>query len=117
MRRIDTFQIRTAREKSVELWQGDVTSLASESPVDAIVISAFPGDYTPTEASVIGAFHRVGISVQDLAVCKDVDLLERFGCWLSRPLPDNESGVRRIICFEPDRRGKHRRSSATYSVP
>ena len=46
--------------------------------------------------------------MQSLAYTKEVDLREAFSCWLSREFTPPDSGIRfrRILCFEPLRRGK-----------
>ncbi len=106
MKKLDALAIRTAGEKTVELWLGDITAMTGVDGPDAVVVSAFSGDYRPTSSSVIGAFDARGISVEELARCKDVDLLERFGCWLSRDIPSAGTGPKRIICFEPFPRGE-----------
>jgi hypothetical protein len=100
MRRLDAFSIRSAPEKTIELWQGDLTSPEAVGEADVVVVSAFSGDYTPTENSLIGAFDRSGVSVAELAICKDIDLLAQYGCWLSRPIAGS-APRRRILCFEP----------------
>jgi hypothetical protein len=70
--------------------------------VDVLVVSAFPRDYTPVAAALIGALHRKGLSVAALAADKEVDLLDAFSCWLSRPIePQPGLGFKRILCFEP----------------
>ena len=72
-----------------------------------LVVSAFPNDYAPTSSSLIGALAQKGLSVGSLATHKDVDLREAFSCWLSREfIPrDPRLQFRRILCFEPLRRG------------
>ena len=58
------------------------------------------GDYTPTEASVIGALLReLSISVRELARNKEEDLRKYWSCWWSKPLPGNKP-YKRIMCFE-----------------
>lgn len=77
--------------------------------VDILVVSAFHDDYVPTDSSLIGALHNKGISVEKLAENKAADLRSWCCCWMSRdiegPLPPGLS-FRRILCFEPDKRGE-----------
>jgi hypothetical protein len=97
-----------SEEKRIDLCQGDLTSLEPEEAVDVLVISAFPNDYTPTPASLIGALHRKGISVSSLAKKKASDLREAFSCWLSQEIVSPDPGIqfKRILCFEPQVKGK-----------
>jgi len=90
-------------QKSIDLLLGDLTFLPKEEAVDAIVVSAFPGDYTPTPTSLIGALHRKGVSVSDLSKNKAIDLRKTFSCWLSEKIDPSAKGVyfSRILCFEP----------------
>lgn len=76
----------------------------ADDRVDVLAISAFPGDYTPTDTSVIGGLAREGVSVAALARRKAADLRPSFGCWLSEPV-EGQDGFARILCFEPLTRG------------
>eukprot|EP00794_Sanderia_malayensis_P007282 gene7282-8093_t len=79
---------------------GSVTKLAKSDKVDVLVVSAFPGDYSPTRTSVIGAlFKDLDISVRSLSKNKEEDLRGLFSCWWSKPIPGNHS-FDRIMCFE-----------------
>ena len=57
--------------RSFEVWCGDITSIrrSDDRPAyDVLFVSAFPGDYTPTPSSLIGALHHsLSLSVEDLA--------------------------------------------------
>lgn len=106
MRQIDRIDVHGGG-KRVELWEGDLTDWPDGVDVDALVVSAFPNEYSPTPRSVIGALDRKGVSVAKLARHKDVDIREHYSCWLSRPLAA-VPGVpyRHIVCFEPLARGR-----------
>ncbi len=54
--------------------QGDLTQMLRESPVDALLISAFKDNYAPTSTSLIGALSRKGVDVAQLAQHKADDL-------------------------------------------
>lgn len=89
---------------TIEFLAGDLAALPRRHAVDVLVVSAFPGDYHPSHSSLIGALWRRGVNVATLAQSKAEDLRENFGCWLSGVVP-NKDGFRRILCFEPLRRG------------
>lgn len=93
--------------RRVELFHGDLSKIPHDEAVDVLVVSAYPDDYAPTPGSLIGALHREGISVRDLAQRKSVDLRHAFACWLSEDLGGaaERVGFRRILCFEPRFRG------------
>lgn len=83
---------------SIELCLGSITQL--QDPVDVLVLSAFPGDYSATPTSVIGALRRdLQINVRELAKNKEEDLRKLFSCWWSKLLPDRLP-FKRILCFE-----------------
>lgn len=96
-----------AEERTIELYQGDLTSLTPEEAVDVLVVSAFPDDYIPTFTSLIGALYRRGVSVEQLAARKAVDLRKTFSCWMSDEVVKAHPGIqfKRILCFEPSSRG------------
>ena len=102
MHQVDRITIQDGSlERFVSLWQGSPAEILPEDPVDLVVVSAFKNDYSPTPESVIGAFHRKGLSVASLAQNKAVDLRSTAGFWLSQPLVESPVGVGRILCFEP----------------
>lgn len=103
---LDSISIRGDIAKTIELYQGDLTSLAPEEAVDLLIISAFPDDYSPTPGSLIGALDKKGLSVESLAKDKDLDLRRNFSCWLSKQFTPTDPGLRfgRILCFEPRRK-------------
>jgi hypothetical protein len=93
--------------RRIELHQGDLSRMSADDAVDLLVLSAFPDDYIPSHTSLIGALFNKGLSVDDLARNKAVDLRQAFSCWLSHPIQITDPGIRfdRILCFEPRVRG------------
>jgi hypothetical protein len=108
MKLLDSIEIQSGQKKYIELYQGDLTALSAKEEFDLLVVSAFPNDYRPTSGSLIGALFRKGLSVNSLAVTKEIDLRENFSCWLSREFTPQNSGLRfkQILCFEPFVRGR-----------
>lgn len=104
MQRIDSLDVSDGEQtRTISFWLGNPADIGRDDPVDLIIVSAFRDNYLPTRRSIIGALHRRGVSVADLARDKAVDLRETTGFWLSGPLPDAPSpvGATRILCFEP----------------
>ncbi|CAH3154722.1 unnamed protein product, partial [Porites evermanni] len=97
----DTLSLTTETGVSkIQLCIGDITKLPREEKVDVLVVSAFPGDYSPTPSSLIGALAiNLGISVRNLSQDKEEDLRRQYFCWWSKPLPEQYS-FKRILCFE-----------------
>lgn len=91
------------KTRSIVLAQGNLARLDAAQRVDLLVISAFPGDYTPTRTSTVGQLARNGVSVAELASMKAMDLRAESGAWLSRPV--EASGFDRLVCFEPQTLG------------
>ena len=87
----------------LELSSGDLAALGPGDGCDLIVVSAFPGDYTPTAGSLIGALSRHGLAVAELARDPEFDLRSSTSCWLSRPIPGTRGtfGFDRLLCYEP----------------
>ena len=102
MQTLETINVSGGRR--VELQQGDLSNLARHEWFDAIVVSAFAGDYTPTATSLVGALHRRGVSVRSLADEKDLDYGQLYATWLSGAVraADPAIGFGRVICFEPE---------------
>jgi hypothetical protein len=85
-------------QKSIELLSGDLSRLPKRHAVDALIVSAFAGDYKPTASSLIGALDRASLSVGELSGRKAVDLRQQYGSWLSKPIKG--FNFSRIICIE-----------------
>jgi len=108
MRLLDSLSVEQGTNtRHVELYYGDLSRIPQEEAVDLLVLSAFPNDYVPTQGSMIGALHREGLSVHELAQRKAVDLRNAFSCWLSSDIGPlyGRFGFRRLLCFEPLVRG------------
>ncbi|MFO1321834.1 MAG: toll/interleukin-1 receptor domain-containing protein [Burkholderiales bacterium] len=108
MRLLDRIDVRGAHARRIELLQGDMTALAPGEGFDLLVVSAFPGDYTPTPGSLIGALQRKGLSVQALSQDMAVDLRDAYASWVSNAfdMPDADLRFHRVLCFEPRERGR-----------
>jgi hypothetical protein len=109
MKLLDELKIQDgSKNKYIKIYHGDLTEIPVEEAVDILVVSAFPDDYTPTPRSLIGALHRKGVSVAELAQTKAVDLRKSFSCWMSQEINSSDPGIqfKRILCFEPQMRGK-----------
>ena len=107
MRLLDCIDIDTTPPKRIELLQGDLSNIPPQFAIDLLIVSAFPGDYSPTPSSLIGALYRKGLGVGALAATKERDLRKDFSCWLSQKFTPPSSGLRfsRVLCFEPLVRG------------
>jgi hypothetical protein len=99
-RPLTAFDVETRHGlRLVEVRLGDITE--QEFSIDVLVVSAFRGDYTPTDTSVIGALRRRGVDVQALADRPALDLRSTTGAWLSEPT--GVSGIGRVLCLDrPD---------------
>lgn len=94
---------RGDRRPRIEFAVGDLTQIPDDHAVDVLILSAFPGDYTPTKTSLIGALHSKGINVSALAGKPEVDFREEFSSWISRDVTKEFPAAHfsRILCFEP----------------
>lgn len=108
MKILDSIDIRGRQQKRIELFHGDLTSLTAAETFDLLIVSAFPDEYTPACHSLIGALYQKGLSVEELAKNKELDLRSAFSCWLSHEFRPRDPGLRfrRILCFEPLIRGR-----------
>jgi hypothetical protein len=88
------------RTRRISLYHGDLSRMPE--PVDFLVVSAFPDDYTPISGTVIASLDASGISVAALAGNKEHDLRRSCGFWVSQDLSKlhPEAGFRRLLCFE-----------------
>lgn len=95
---------RTQGNTVIQLLHGDLSAIPVEHTTDILVMSAFPGDYTPLKGSLILALKEKGLSVEAMAKDKEVDLRDHVNCWLSKALSaadQQKFNFKRILCFEP----------------
>jgi len=78
--------------REVGLFQGDLTAMTSAETVSILVISALPGDLSPTPGSMIGALAAKGVSVEALSQTPAHDFRSQYKCWLSQPIPAQSFG-------------------------
>lgn len=105
MELLDSITIqKNGKQKTIQLFYGDLSAIPAQEGVDLLIVSAFPDDYTPNPGSVIGSLYQHGLSVAELAADKETDLRGQLNCWLSRPLSESEQSLmhfRQLVCFEP----------------
>ncbi len=89
--------------RRIALYEGELTAIPAEHRADILIVSAFPDDYIPTQTSLIGALHRNGLSVGQLAATKAHDLRATCAFWLSNPIggPAAALNIGQVACFEP----------------
>ena len=88
----------------IQLLQGDLTAIPKDQAIDILILSAYPGSYVPVPTTLIAALNDKGISIEEMAKHKAIDLRDQLSCWLSEPLttPQQEQfNFRKILCFEP----------------
>jgi hypothetical protein len=93
------------RERYLEMWLGDIVSSQFGAPIDLLVISAFPNDYSAVPGSVIRRLGELGLHVAAAAADKVRDFRTNWHCWVGRPHPES-SPVRQVVCFEPEVEGR-----------
>lgn len=95
---INIFEIDTPTGyKTVELHQGDLSNLDQE--VDAIVVSAYIGGYSPTPGTLVGSLSQnCQISLKQLSRDPEIDLRGPLNVWISGELANQK--FKRIICIE-----------------
>ncbi|NII29205.1 hypothetical protein HB364_29265 [Pseudoflavitalea sp. X16] len=101
---IDSFTIDNATSAPVlQLCMGDLTNMAPTDAVTFLVVSALPGDYSPTQGSLIGALSQAGVSVQQLSQNKAANYEPKTPCWISNTVGTPSPGIQfsRILLFEP----------------
>lgn len=88
--------------RTIELHRGDLTNLEPQEAIDILLVSSFPNNYLPITGTSIGALYRRGVSVEELATDKALDLRHSCSCWLSQELaPRPGVQIKRILCYEP----------------
>jgi hypothetical protein len=95
---------RPAGNAVIELLHGDLTDIPKKHAADIVVVSAYPGSYMPIGKTLMADLYHKGIVVEDLSKDKEIDLLKPLGCWLSKPLTEEQQErfhIKRILCFEP----------------
>lgn len=92
-----------AKDHRISLCHGDLSAITADQPVDLLIVSAFPNSYLPLPGTLIGALHRRGLSLAELARDKERDLRDVSGFWVSKPLGERHAdlNIGRIACFEP----------------
>ena len=95
---VNLFDIETpSGYKVVELHKGDFSEMDME--VDALVVSAFKSDYSPTPGTLLGSlFENYGVHLKSLAQDPEIDLRIPLNVWISKPIKDKK--FKRIICIE-----------------
>jgi hypothetical protein len=109
LRLIDSLKVNSFSSQSeIQFCVGDLTCAGPEHTVDVLITSAFRDCYLPVPGSVFNALFNKGVSVDDLANDKEVDLRGAFSCWLSREIVDPPKGLqfKRILCYEPSESAK-----------
>ena len=95
---------RPQNDATIQLLQGDLTVIPAEHAVDILVVSAYPGSYVPSSKTLMAALYDKGVFVGEMAKDKEIDLRSQLGCWLSKPLSEEQQKqfhFKQILCFEP----------------
>lgn len=95
---------RQQKDATIQLLQGDLTAIPCEHAADILIVSAFPGSYEPYSKTLMAALYHKGIFVGEMAKNKEIDLRNQLGCWLSKPVSDEQQkqfNFKQILCFEP----------------
>lgn len=106
---VDSIEIQSGSSKGViQFCVGDLSNTGINDRVDVLVVSAFRDYYVPIPGSLIGSIYDKGLSVEELARDKEVDLRQAFSCWLSKEIPNPPKGIqfKRILCYEPSETAK-----------
>jgi TIR domain/MTH538 TIR-like domain (DUF1863) len=100
---LDRISIKDAEiDRTISLWQGDLSRIPRKHYVDMLIVSAFGGIYEPVPGTLMGALEERGLSVNALSKNKGFDLLDNCGFWISKPLhPGHDNlNIGRLVCFE-----------------
>ncbi len=95
---------RQQKDATIQLLQGDLTAIPAEHAADILIVSAFPGSYEPYSKTLMAALYQKGIFIGEMAKNKEIDLRSQLGCWLSKPVSDEQQkqfNFKQILCFEP----------------
>ena len=95
---------RNQNNATIQLLHGDLTAIPQEHAADILVVSAYPGSYEPIRDTLMAALYHKGIVIGEMAKNKAIDLRKQLGCWLSKPLSEEQQkqfNFQRILCFEP----------------
>jgi hypothetical protein len=89
--------------RTLQLCQGDLANMSPADRVDMLVVSALPGDYSPTPGSLIGALNNNGVSVQQLSANKAHNYEPVLPVWISQPVQSQNPGIQfgQILLYEP----------------
>ncbi len=83
--------------KRIELHLMDLSK--PEFEIDCLVISAFKGNYSPTEGTLIHYLEKNNnVFINELAKSPEIDLKNQMNVWLSKEL--NLTNIKRIACVE-----------------
>ena len=95
---------RKQNDATIQLLHGDLTAIPQEHAADILIVSAYPGSYEPYNETLMAALYHKGVIVGELAENKEIDLRDQLGCWLSKPLSEEQQKqfhFKQILCFEP----------------
>lgn len=89
--------------RTLQLCQGDLSNMSPADQIDILVVSALPGDYTPTPGSLIGALNSKGVSVQQLSTNKAHNYEPVLPVWISQPVSNPQPGIEfsQVLVYEP----------------
>lgn len=105
MKIIDAIEVTSATSQGlIRFCVGDLTNTNSKDLVDALIVWSVRDNYAPIPGSLIKALDQKGVSIEALAMDKEVDLRQAFSCWLSKEIikPDPGISFKRVLCYEPD---------------
>ncbi|HVV72574.1 MAG TPA: hypothetical protein VHI52_13925, partial [Verrucomicrobiae bacterium] len=89
--------------RTLQLCQGDLSNMSPADQVNILVVSALPGDYSPSQGSLIGALYNKGVSVQQLSTNKAHCYEPVLPTWISQPITNPQPGIEfnQIMVYEP----------------